>query len=347
MNNSELLIYQDSDGKIKIDVRLEDETVWLTQEHMAQLFGKSKKTISEHIRNIFSEGELDKQVVVRKFRTTTRHGAMPDKTQSRDVQFYNLDVIISVGYRVKSQQGTQFRIWATQRLKEYIVKGFALNDERFKSGNSMNYFTELQERIREIRLSERFFYQKIKDIYTTSIDYDPKDEKTLEFFKIVQNKLLWAISQQTAAELIYRRADATLPLMGMQSFGKKGDLAVRKSDVSVAKNYLNEAEMKLLGLLVEQYLAFAETMAQQHIPMYMKDWIQRLDAILQINGRELLTHAGSISHQMALEKSALEYDKFREVTQEKHHEDNLKELERDIQQIVPPGTSSIKNDESS
>lgn len=174
---------------------------------MAQLFGKSKKTISEHIRNIFEEGELDEQVVVRKFRTTTRHGAIEGKTQSQEVNFYSLDVIISVGYRVKSPQGTQFRTWATQRLKEYIVKGFALNDERFKSGSSMNYFTELQERIREIRLSERFFYQKIKDIYTTSIDYNPADEKTIEFFKVVQNKLLWAISQQTAAELVYRRAD--------------------------------------------------------------------------------------------------------------------------------------------
>ncbi|MDT8422065.1 MAG: virulence RhuM family protein [Desulfuromonadales bacterium] len=344
MNHSEILIYQDQQGKIRIDVRLEDETVWLTQEHMAQLFGKSKKTISEHIRNIYSEGELDEQVVVRKFRTTTRHGAMPDKTQSREVLFYNLDVIISVGYRVKSQQGTQFRIWATQRLKEYIVKGFALNDERFKSGNSMNYFTELQERIREIRLSERFFYQKIKDIYTTSIDYDPKDEKTLEFFKIVQNKLLWAISQQTAAELIYRRADASLPLMGMQSFDKQSILAVRKSDVSVAKNYLNEAEIKLLGLLVEQYLAFAETMAQQRIPMYMRDWIQRLDAILQINGRELLTHAGQISHQMALEKSALEYDKFRETQKQLQHEESLKELEQDIQRIIPPRKSGADDE---
>jgi hypothetical protein len=270
MSESELLIYQTPDGHIKVDVRLEDETVWLTQDHMAELFGKSKKTISEHICNIFREGELDERVVVRNFRTTTRHGAMPDKTQSRDVQFYNLDVIISVGYRVKSRQGTQFRIWATQRLKEYIVKGFALNDERFKSGKSMNYFTELQERIREIRLSERFFYQKIKDIYSTSIDYDAKDENTIEFFKVVQNKLLWAISRQTAAELVYRRADAALPLMGMQSFDKKAGLAVRKNDVGVAKNYLTEDEMKLLGLLVEQYLAFAETMAQQRTPMYMK-----------------------------------------------------------------------------
>jgi hypothetical protein len=336
MNDSELLIYQDADGKIKIDVRLEEETVWLTQEHMAQLFGKSKKTISEHIRNIFAEGELNEKVVVRNFRTTTRHGAMAGKTQSREVQFYNLDVIISVGYRVKSHQGTQFRIWATQRLKEYIVKGFALNDERFKSGNSMNYFTELQERIREIRLSERFFYQKIKDIYATSIDYDPKDETTIAFFKMVQNKLLWAISQQTAAELVYRRVDAALPLMGMQSFDKKGEpAAVRKSDVSVAKNYLNEDEIRLLGLLVEQYLAFAETMAQQRTPMYMRDWIARLDAIIQLNGRELLTHAGKISHQMALEKSALEYDRYRETMRQRQHDESLKELEQDIQHITP------------
>jgi len=335
MNNSELLIYQAPDGQIKIDVRLEEETVWLTQAHMAELFGKSKKTISEHIRNIFKEGELDEKVVVRKFRTTTRHGAMEGKTQSKDVQFYNLDVIISVGYRVKSQQGTRFRIWATQRLKDYIVKGFALNDERFKSGDSMNYFAELQERIREIRLSERFFYQKIKDIYTTSIDYDPRDEKTIEFFKIVQNKLLWAISEQTAAELVYRRADAALPLMGMQSFDKKG-VTVRKSDISIAKNYLQEDEIKLLGLLVEQYLAFAETMAQQRTPMYMKDWIQRLDAIIQLNGRELLTHAGKISHQLALDKSALEYEKYKKEQKRLQHEESLRELEQDMKQLSPP-----------
>ncbi|MEI6639068.1 MAG: virulence RhuM family protein [Chlorobium sp.] len=330
--NSELLIYQAPDGRIKIDVRLEEETVWLTQAHIAELFGKSKKTISEHIRNIFNEGELDDTVVVRNFRTTTRHGAIEGKTQSKDVQYYNLDVIISVGYRVKSQQGTRFRIWATQRLREYIVKGFALNDERFKSGSSMNYFTELQERIREIRLSERLFYQKIKDIYTTSIDYDPGAESTIDFFKVVQNKLLWAISQQTAAELVYRRADASLPLMGMQSFDKAG-VPVRKGDLSVAKNYLNEDEIKLLGLLVEQYLAFAEVMAQQRTPMYMNDWIQRLDSIIQLNGRELLTHAGKISHQIALEKSEQEYDRYWEAQKQPQKEESLRELERDIKQL--------------
>jgi len=333
MNTGEILIYQNSEGSIKIDVRLEDETVWLTQEQMSSLFGKARTTITEHIQNVFKEGELTEEVVCRNFRLTTQHGAIEGKTQEISVKHYNLDVIISVGYRVKSQQGTQFRIWATQRLKEYIVKGFALNDERFKSGNSMNYFTELQERIREIRISERFFYQKIKDIYKTSIDYDANDEKTILFFKVVQNKLLWAISQQTAAELVYRRVDATLPLLGMQSFDKKTAAAIKKADVNIAKNYLNEDEIKLLGLLVEQYLAFAETMAQQQTPMYMKDWIERLDVILQLNGRELLTHAGSISHQMAIEKSALEYGKFKKELQDTEKENSLKELEQDLKDL--------------
>jgi hypothetical protein len=334
--NSDIIIYQNQEGNIKIDVRLEEDTVWLTQDQMATLFGKAKSTINEHIKNVFAEGELDENVAVRKFRITTQHGAIPGKTQEVEVKGYNLDMIISVGYRVKSQQGTQFRIWATQRLKEYIIKGFALNDDRFKSGNSMNYFNELQERIREIRLSERFFYQKIKDIYTTSIDYDPKDEKTVEFFKVIQNKLLWAISQHTAAELVYRRADAALPLMGMQSFDKNGLLAIKKSDVSIAKNYLNEEEIKLLGLLVEQYLAFAETMAQQQTPMYMNDWIQRLDVILQLNGRELLTHAGKISHDSALKKSSEEFEKYRLVQKEIDKEQSIKELEEDLKKLKKP-----------
>lgn len=325
--SSEFLIYQNSAGSIKIDVRLEGETVWLTQEQMAALFGKGRSTIAEHIGNVFEEAELEPSRTCRKFRQVRHEGA---RAVEREIDHYNLDVIISVGYRVKSAQGTQFRIWATQRLKEYIIKGFALNDDRFKSGSSMNYFTELQERIREIRISERFFYQKIKDIYTTSIDYDPKDPKTIEFFKVVQNKLLWAISQQTAAELVYRRADATLPLMGMQSFDKKGSVSIRKSDTGVAKNYLNEDEMKLLGLLVEQYLAFAETMAQQRTPMYMKDWITRLDAILQLNGRELLQHAGKITHEMALKKSEQEFEKYQVAQKSLEKEQSLKELEADI-----------------
>ena len=325
--NGEILIYKNTDGNIKIDVHLEDETVWLTQAQICILFNKSKATISEHIKHIFEEGELEEHSVVRNFRTTAADG------KYYDTNFYNLDVIISVGYRVKSPQGTQFRMWATQRLKEYIIKGFALNDERFKSGNSMNYFNELQERIREIRISERFFYQKIKDIYTTSIDYDAKDEKTISFFKVIQNKLLWAISEQTAAELVYRHVDASLPLMGMLSYDKKTAAAVKKTDVSIAKNYLNEDEIKLLGLLVEQYLAFAETMAQQRTPMYMADWINRLDSILQLNGRELLNHAGKISHEKALEKSSEEYQKFRLAKKSIDKEQSLIEIEADIKKL--------------
>ena len=330
MNNSQLLIYQSPAGDIKIDVRLENETVWLTQKLMAELFQVKPQNITIHLKNIYEEGELDEKATCKDYLQVQKEG---NREVSRNQKFYNLDAIISVGYRIKSQLATQFRIWATKKLKEYIVKGFALNDERFKTGNSMNYFNELQERLREIRLSERFFYQKIKDIYATSIDYDPKNEMTIEFFKIVQNKLLWAISNQTAAELVFRRSDASLPLMGMQSYDKKNIGKIRKSDVSIAKNYLREDEIKLLGLLVEQYLAFAETMAQQHTPMYMKDWIARLDGILQINGRELLTHAGKISHQMALEKSNLELEKYQTEQIKIVHENNLNELEKDIKQI--------------
>jgi hypothetical protein len=326
--NSEIIIYQNPDGNIKIDVRLDEETVWLTQDQMAVLFGKAKSTINEHIRNVYEENELQEAATMKKFGIS--------EFQQKAFNYYNLDVIISVGYRVKSAQGKQFRMWATQRLRDYIIKGFALNNDRFKSGNSMNYFNELQERIREIRLSERFFYQKIKDIYTTSIDYEPKDETTIEFFKVVQNKLLWAISEQTAAELVYRRVDASLPLLGMQSYDKKNSISIKKSDVSIAKNYLNEDEIKLLGLLVEQYLAFAETMAQQRTPMYMKDWIQRLDSILQLNGRELLTHAGKVSHEKALQKSEVEFEKYKIAQKAIEKEQSLKEIEEDIKKLKKP-----------
>ncbi|MBE9468447.1 MAG: virulence RhuM family protein [Bacteroidetes bacterium] len=330
MSKGEILIYQNEQGNLKVDVRLEDETVWLSQEQMGLLFSKGRSTIAEHISNIYKENELKQITTCRKFRQVRTEG---NRKVERDIDFYNLDIIISVGYRVKSQQGTQFRIWATERLKEYIIKGFTLNDERFKTGNSMNYFNELQERIREIRLSERFFYQKIKDIYTTSIDYNPKDEATIVFFKTVQNKLLWAISQKTAAELVYRRVDAELPLLGMQSYAKKSNQSIKKSEVGIAKNYLNEDEIKLLGLLVEQYLAFAETMAQQQTPMYMRDWIARLDEILKLNGREILTHAGKISHQMALNKSSKEFGKYKEEQKQFQKEQSLKEIEADIKKL--------------
>ncbi len=326
--SSEIIIYENQEGNIKIDVRLENETVWLSQKGLGELFNTSKQNVSYHLANIFKEGELDKNLVVKEILTTATDG------KNYPTKFYNLDAIISIGYRISSARATQFRIWATNTLKEYIIKGFALNDDRFKTGSSIQYFSELQDRIREIRISEKFFYQKIKDIYATSKDYDPKDAKTIEFFKIVQNKLLWAISEQTAAELVYRRVDASLPLMGMLSYDKKNK-TITKNEAGIAKNYLNEEEMKLLGLIVEQYLAFAETMAQQQVPMYMKDWIQRLDVILQLNGRELLTHAGVISQDMAKQRVAVEYKKYKEAKKKIDYEQSLKELEEDIKKLKP------------
>ncbi|RXJ90718.1 cell filamentation protein Fic [Arcobacter sp. CECT 8983] len=326
MENQNILIYENQNGNIKVDVRFEDESIWLNQAQICELYGKAKSTISEHIKAIFEDGELDKDSVVRKFRTTANDG------KNYSVEYYNLDVIIALGFKVRSNTGTKFRIWANQKLKEYITKGFVLDDDRFKNGNQMSYFDELQNRLREIRLSEKFFYQKIKDIYMTSIDYDPKDEKTIEFFKIVQNKLLWAVSSQTAAELVHNRVDITKPLLGMSSYDKENK-NITKKDVGVAKNYLNEEEIKLLGLLVEQYLAFAETMANQQTPMYMKDWIERLDLILSMNGRELLTNAGKISHQMAKEKSELEYKKYKENKKQIEKIQSLKELEEDIKKL--------------
>jgi hypothetical protein len=326
-NNSQILIYQNPNGGVRLDVVLQDETVWVTQNQMGDLFQKAKSTISEHIKHIFEEGELQETSVVRNFRTTASDG------KEYDTFYYNLDVIISVGYRVKSLQGTQFRIWATERLREYIVKGFSLNDERFKTGKSMTYFDDLQERIREIRLSERFFYQKIKDIYTTSIDYNPRADETIRFFKIVQNKLLWAISQQTAAELVVRRANAELPLMGMQSFDRASNSKIRKADVGIAKNYLNEDEIKALGLLVEQYLAFAEAQAQQKKQLTMADWIKKLNDILVVNDRQILEHAGSISHQLAVEMAEQQFSSYQEKQREIERESSLKELEEDLKKV--------------
>ena len=325
-SNSNILIYQNDNGNIKVDVKFEDETLWLSQTQICEVFGKAKSTISEHIKAIFEEEELDKEAVVRNYRTTASDG------KNYDVAYYSLDMIIAIGFRVRSSTGTKFRIWAKDKLKEYITKGFVLDDDRFKNGNSMSYFDELQKRLREIRLSEKFFYQKIKDIYMTSIDYDPKDEKTIAFFKLVQNKLLWAISSQTAAELVHSRVDISKPLLGMTSFDKESG-NITKKDVSIAKNYLNEDELKLLGLLVEQYLAFAETMAMQQTPMYMKDWIQRLDMVISLNGRELLNHAGKISHQMAKEKSEQEYLKYKENQKQLQKLESLKELEEDIKRL--------------
>ncbi|MCT7447344.1 virulence RhuM family protein [Aliarcobacter skirrowii] len=326
---SEILIYQNESGNIKVDVRFEDGSIWLSQAQICEVFGKAKSTISEHIKAIFEEEELNPISTVRNYRTVQKEG---NREVERDIEYYNLDMIIAIGFRVRSSTGTKFRIWANDKLKEYITKGFVLNDERFKNGNSMSYFDELQKRLRDIRISEKFFYQKIKDIYMTSIDYDPKDEKTIEFFKIVQNKLLWAVSSQTAAELVHNRVDMSKPLLGMSSYDKESKNLTKK-DVSIAKNYLNEEEIKLLGLIVEQYLAFAETMAIQRTPMYMKDWIARLDAVISLNGRELLTHAGKISHEMAIAKSGLEYKKFKDEQKKIEKIQSLKELEEDIKRL--------------
>lgn len=322
-SNDEILIYQSEDGTVKVDVLFQDETVWLTIDHMSLLFGKSRSTINEHILNIYKEGELLENNTMRKIGISD--------FSTKPTNYYNLDVIISVGYRVKSRQGTLFRIWATQRLRDYIIKGVALNDERFKRGNSMNYFKDLLERIREIRLSEKVFYQQIKDIYKTSIDYDPSDEITLQFFKEVQNKLLWAVSGKTAAELVYYRANATLPMMGLTSTEKTGK--VLKSDVGVGKNYLNEDEMKMLKLIVEQFLAFAEAQALSHTPMYMKDWVEHLKMVLTMNRKSILEDAGQISHQMALEKAEIEYDKFKNTQRQMEHLESIKELAEDIKRL--------------
>ena len=330
-DKGEIVIYQTQDGTTQLDVRLDGETVWITQDQMAQLFDRDRTAIGRHISNIFAEGELDRSMVCANFAHTTHHGAIEGKTQTRELTYYNLDVIISVGYRVKSQRGVQFRIWATQRLRDYIIKGVALNDERFKRGNSMNYFKDLLERIREIRLSERVFYQQIKDIYKTSIDYDPSDEITLKFFKEVQNKLLWAVSGKTAAELVYYRANAALPQMGLTSTEKQGK--VLKSDIDVGKNYLTEEEVGLLKLIVEQYLAFAEAQAMAHVPMYMRDWVDRLRMVLTMNKRSILEDAGRISHELAVQKANEEYQKYQHQLKEEEHLQSLKELESDLKML--------------
>ncbi len=328
-NSSNFILYTSDTGDIKVNVFLENETIWLTQKSIGELFGKSKSTISEHLKNIFNEGELDENSVVRKFRTTANDG------KTYDTNFYNLDAIISVGYRVNSKQATQFRIWATKTLKEFIIKGFVLDDERLKQGNQVfgkDYFDELLERIREIRASERRFYQKITDIYAQcSIDYNPKSETSILFYKTVQNKLHWAITGSTASEIIVKRADADKENMGLTTWKNSPKGKILKSDVSIAKNYLSEKEVSELNRLVELYLNFAELQAERNIPMKMVEWIEILDSFLKINRYEILTNAGRISHQKALEKSAKEYEKYRIIQDRKFQSDfdiELKKLKK-------------------
>lgn len=324
---SEIIIYQTEDGQTKIQTRLENETVWLTQAQMAELFDKAKSTISEHIKNVFSEGELEENSVVRKFRTTASDG------KEYNTNFYNLDVIISVGYRVKSHRGTQFRIWATQRLREYIVKGFTMNDELLKEVGGGNYFEELLARIRDIRSSEKVFWRKVLDVYATSIDYDPSAETSQFFFKTIQNKMHWAAHGQTAAEVIYSRIDAAKPFLGLTTF--KGEHPT-KQEVGIAKNFLNQEELTVLNKMVTAYLEVAELQALNRKPMYMKDWLARLDDFLQMTGNEILNHAGTISHKEAIEKADKTYKEYKnQIKNElsKAEKDFIKQLDKTHKQL--------------
>ena len=317
-DKSEIIIYQTDDGLTKIDVRLDEDTVWLTQAEMVELFQSSKSNISEHIKHIFEEGELSETSVVRKFRTTAADG------KSYNTTFYNLDVIISVGYRVKSLRGTQFRIWANSILKEYITKGFALDDDRLKEGGG-RYFKELVQRVRDIRTSERNLYQQVTDIYATAIDYDPKAEMTKKFFATVQNKMHYAVHQHTAAEIIYDRVDAEKPYVGMTSF--KGNY-VTKQDVGIAKNYLSEKELQIMQLIVSQFLDYAELQALEEKPMTMQEWIDRLDYQLQSIGRRVLDGAGSISHDKAVKKAEKEFEEYRKREMKELVSDFDKEMKK-------------------
>ena len=316
MPNSNILMYTTEDGLTKIEATFEDDTVWLSLEQMAELFQRDKSTISRHIKNIFNEHELDRNSVVANFATTASDG------KTYKVDYYNLDVIISVGYRVKSLRGTQFRIWATGILKEYMKKGFALDDDRLKRLGGGNYFDELLARIRDIRSSEKVFWRKVLEIYATSIDYNPNAEESVQFFKQVQNKMHWAAHKHTAAEIIYERADAQKENMGLTSWEGK---SIKKSDSEIAKNYLNDKELDALNKIVTAYLDIAEVQALNHEPMYMKDWLETIDDYLKMTRREILTTKGKVSHRQAIDKAHAEYDKL-----QKRQEQLLSPVEKDF-----------------
>jgi hypothetical protein len=304
-NRGEIIMYQTEDGLTKIDVKMQDETVWLTQQQLVELYQSSKSNVSEHIKHIFEEGELDEESVVRKFRTTAADG------KNYNMTYYNLDMIISLGYRIKSVIATNFRRWATERLKEYMIKGFTMDDERLKGNGGGNYWKELLDRIRDIRSSEKVMYRQVLDLYATSVDYNPNSEESKKFFKIVQNKLHYAAHGHTAPEVIYERADAEKPFMGLTTFS--GELPALK-DISVAKNYLTENELKILNNLVSGYFDLAEISALEHRPMYMNDYVEQLDSVLSSGNRPLLTGAGKISHNQAITKAKEEYKKYQATT---------------------------------
>lgn len=328
---TEILLYQTEDGQTKIEVRLENETVWLSQNQMVGLFQTTKQNISLHIRNVFQEHELEEYATVKDYLTVQTEG---QRQVEREIRYYNLDVIISVGYRVKSHRGTQFRIWATKRLKEYLIKGFILDDERLKeTGLTNKYFDELLERIRDIRSSEKIFYAKIKDIYSTSIDYSPVSEQAQKFFASVQNKMHWAIHGHTAAELIFKRADADNPNMGLTSWNSSPEGKIRKSDVTIAKNYLTKEELTELNLIVDQYLSFAELQARSRKPMYMADWEKKLHDFLTLNEKQILLDAGKFSHQLAVELAEKEFEKFNKKQIESDDRQTLKSLETELKKL--------------
>lgn len=325
---SNFLIYQSEDGQPRLEVRLDDETVWLSQKLMAELFQKNVRTINEHIQNVFEEGELEADSTIRNFRIVQREGK---RDVTRSVDFYNLDMIISVGYRVRSHVATRFRQWATAHIKEYLIKGFVLDDERLKNPDQpFDYFDELLRRIQDIRTSEKRFYQKITDIYATSVDYDPTYPLSIDFFKTVQNKMHWAITGKTAAEIVYQRADSRKPDMGMTNW--RG-VKPRKRDVGIAKNYLQEDELSALNNLVEQYLVFAQGQAMRRIPMHMQDWVLKLDGFLQLNDHKILEHAGKVSHEIAVQHAADEYKKFHQQRLEQEAERADQEFEALAQEI--------------
>lgn len=318
----DVVIFNTEDGAVNVQLDLVDETVWVNQSGIAELFSTSKQVVSYHLGNIFKEGELVQNSVVKEILTTA------EDNKRYKVKFYNLDAVIAVGYRINSKRATAFRIWATKVLRDYLIKGFALDDNRFKKGQSLTHFKELIDRIREIRLSEKVFYQQIKDIYKLSEDYDPNDESTVMFFKRVQNKLLWAVSGKTAAELIYYRANSDLPQMGLTSTEVDG--IVKSTDVGIGKNYLSKEEIEALKLIVEQYLSFAEAQAQAHRPMYMKDWMENLDLILQMNRRDILDGPGRISAELAKKKVRQVFSEYKEKQRHLEKIESLKELERDL-----------------
>ena len=332
--NNQLIIYQTEDGKVKIETHFENETVWLNQAQIGELFQKSKATISEHIKNIFKDGELEQQLVVRDFRTTTQHGAVKGLTQSKNVKYYNLDVVISVGYRVKSHRGVHFRKWATALIKEYLTKGFAMNDELLKEAGGGNYFDELLARIRDIRSSEKVFWRKVLDVYATSIDYDPQTEQSVMVFKTIQNKMHWASHGETAAETIYRRVDASKRDIGLSNF--KGENPTKK-ETEIAKNYLAEDELNILNRMVTAFLEIAEIQALDRMPMYMSDWTKQLDVFLKMTNKDILKHSGSISHEKAIEKAHSEYEIYKDkiknrITQVE--KDFIEQIEKSTQRIT-------------